>query len=99
MWAQWSDLVPKIYKPGIGDDICWLDSKWKMNSNKKKKQTQLKWSTLLANKWSTALYFYGPNLLIILFNVGTFTILSLRIYRIRSDVAKLTQKQMFFKEK
>ncbi|XP_005191197.2 G-protein coupled receptor Mth2 isoform X1 [Musca domestica] len=77
MWAQWSDLVPKIYKPGIGDDICWLDT----------------------NKWSTALYFYGPNLLIILFNVGTFTILSLRIYRIRSDVAKLTQKQMFFKEK
>ncbi|XP_061394957.1 G-protein coupled receptor Mth2-like [Musca vetustissima] len=76
MWSQSSDLVPKIYKPGIGDDICWLDT----------------------NKWASAIYFYWPNLIIMFFNIGTFAILSLRIYRVRRDVAQLTQKQRFFKE-
>ncbi|XP_073836876.1 G-protein coupled receptor Mth2-like [Musca autumnalis] len=76
MQAQWSDLVPYEYKPGIGDETCWLDT----------------------NKWSAGAYFYWPNLLILLFNVGTFAMLSIRIYRVRCGVANLTQKKAFFKE-
>lgn len=26
IWAQITKVVPKIYKPGIGLEMCWLDS-------------------------------------------------------------------------
>lgn len=28
MWCQWSDSISDQYKPGIGYDVCWLDSKY-----------------------------------------------------------------------
>ncbi|XP_061394956.1 G-protein coupled receptor Mth2-like [Musca vetustissima] len=39
------------------------------------------------NMWSSAIYFYGPNLLIILSNIAIFLRLSFYIYRVQSDVA------------
>lgn len=29
IWAQWSNLVSDDYKPGIGVEMCWLDSMYK----------------------------------------------------------------------
>uniref|UniRef100_A0A1I8Q1J5 G-protein coupled receptors family 2 profile 2 domain-containing protein n=1 Tax=Stomoxys calcitrans TaxID=35570 RepID=A0A1I8Q1J5_STOCA len=76
MLCQWSDWMPMDYKPGIGDEVCWLDTE----------------------KWSAGIYFYWPNLIIIIINIGTFVHLSLRIYRIRKNLGKMTQKQKFFHE-
>ncbi|XP_013116212.1 G-protein coupled receptor Mth2-like [Stomoxys calcitrans] len=76
MLCQWSDKISEDYKPGIGEDVCWLDT----------------------NKWSAAIYFYWPNLIILLFSIATFTHMTWRIYRVRSDVARLTQKDNFFQE-
>lgn len=28
-WAQSSDLITEPYKPGIGVEMCWLDSKYR----------------------------------------------------------------------
>ncbi|XP_075161141.1 G-protein coupled receptor Mth2-like [Haematobia irritans] len=76
MMCQWSNYISERYKPGIGDDFCWLDT----------------------YKWSAAIYFYLPNLIIMLCSIATFLHLVLKIYRVRTDVAKLTQKEQFFKE-
>lgn len=54
---------------------------------------------ITVNRWSAALYFYGPNLIILIFNVLTFIHLTRKIYKVRTDLAKMTQKDKFFKEK
>ncbi|XP_061387046.1 G-protein coupled receptor Mth2-like, partial [Musca vetustissima] len=76
MLCQWSDHITDDYKPGIGYDVCWLDT----------------------NKWSAAIYFYWPNLIILLFSIATFIHLTFRIYRIRSDMAQMTERKEVFKE-
>ncbi|XP_073841148.1 G-protein coupled receptor Mth2-like [Musca autumnalis] len=50
------------------------------------------------NKWSAAIYFYWPNLIILIFSIATFIQLTMRIYRVRSDVAQMTQGKEVFKE-
>ncbi|XP_058982400.1 G-protein coupled receptor Mth2 [Musca domestica] len=76
IWAQLSDKVPDKFKPGIGNEACWLDT----------------------NQWSSAIYFYWPNLIIMLVNVAIFFSLSLHIYRIKHDVAAMKLTKKFFGE-
>ncbi|XP_073841149.1 G-protein coupled receptor Mth2-like [Musca autumnalis] len=74
--AQFSDIVPEKFKPGLGKDTCWLNT----------------------NLWSSAIYYYWPNLIIMLANIITFICLSLHIYRVQSDVAEISIRRKFFKE-
>ncbi|TMW44872.1 hypothetical protein DOY81_010046, partial [Sarcophaga bullata] len=53
------------------------------------------WCWLNTNRWSAAIYFYGPNLIILIFNLITFTHLTLRIYKVRRNLAKMTLKSRF----
>ncbi|TMW44874.1 hypothetical protein DOY81_010048 [Sarcophaga bullata] len=56
------------------------------------------WCWLNTNRWSAAIYFYGPNLIILIFNLITFTHLTLRIYKVRRNLAKMTLKSRFIQE-
>ncbi|XP_065360901.1 G-protein coupled receptor Mth2-like [Calliphora vicina] len=49
-------------------------------------------------KWSAAIYFYGPNLVILLFNFATFGHITARIYKVRRNVARITLSDKFFQE-
>ncbi|XP_046808536.1 uncharacterized protein LOC111687899 [Lucilia cuprina] len=71
-----STTVDEIYKPGIGVEMCWLNTE----------------------KWSAAIYFYGPNLVILIFNFVTFSHITTKIYKVRRDVARMTHKEKFFQE-
>uniref|UniRef100_A0A1I8P2N5 G-protein coupled receptors family 2 profile 2 domain-containing protein n=1 Tax=Stomoxys calcitrans TaxID=35570 RepID=A0A1I8P2N5_STOCA len=76
MWAQRSDKIPPKYKPGIGIDMCWIDTR----------------------RWSAAIYFYIPNLLIMIFNISTFIHLTLLIYNVKKNVASLTSREKLVQE-
>ncbi|TMW40397.1 hypothetical protein DOY81_014523, partial [Sarcophaga bullata] len=53
---------------------------------------------LNARQWSAAIYFYGPNLIILIFNIVTFIILTIRIYKVKRDMARMTQRNKFIQE-
>ncbi|XP_059225654.1 G-protein coupled receptor Mth2-like [Stomoxys calcitrans] len=76
IWAEMSYVVSEIYKPGIGVDVCWLDTR----------------------KWSAALYFYGPNTIILSFSIVTFGYLASRMCKKRCDTVIIAQRQNFFQE-
>ncbi|XP_073836015.1 G-protein coupled receptor Mth2-like [Musca autumnalis] len=48
--------------------------------------------------WSSAIYFYLPNLIIMLANMLTFVCLSVHIYRIQTNVASMSKNRKFFQE-
>ncbi|XP_059216891.1 G-protein coupled receptor Mth2-like isoform X1 [Stomoxys calcitrans] len=50
MWCQDSELIADLYKPDIGEDVCWLNTE----------------------KWAAAMYFYGPNSILMSLNVAAF---------------------------
>ncbi|KAM7356226.1 uncharacterized protein ACRADG_002030 [Cochliomyia hominivorax] len=50
------------------------------------------------SKWSSAIYFYGPNLIILIFNMITFIHLTRKIYIVRTDLARITHKDKFLRE-
>ncbi|XP_065362436.1 G-protein coupled receptor Mth2-like [Calliphora vicina] len=74
--VELSPRIDNIYKPGIGNQVCWLDTK----------------------RWSAAIYFYGPTLVILFFNFLTFVHLTAKIFKIRTDVARMTHREKFFQE-
>ncbi|XP_065361907.1 G-protein coupled receptor Mth2-like [Calliphora vicina] len=76
IYIQLSPNIDEIYKPGIGVEMCWLNTE----------------------KWSAAVYFYGPNLAILLFNFVTFGYLTARIYKVRRNIARISHKEKFFQE-
>ncbi|XP_075163341.1 uncharacterized protein LOC142235975 [Haematobia irritans] len=76
IWAQQSDMIEENYTPGIGLDICWLDTR----------------------RWSAAIYFYVPNLFIMIFNIGAFIHLTLLIYNVKRNVSKMTTREENFRE-
>ncbi|XP_046807172.1 G-protein coupled receptor Mth2-like isoform X2 [Lucilia cuprina] len=76
IFIQLSRSVNELYKPGIGNQKCWLDTQ----------------------SWSAAIYFYGPTLVILLFNLVTFLHLTARICKIRSDIANMTHREKFIEE-
>ncbi|XP_037811122.1 G-protein coupled receptor Mth2-like isoform X2 [Lucilia sericata] len=76
IFIQLSTSVNDLYKPGIGNQKCWLDTQ----------------------SWSAAIYFYGPTLVILLFNLVTFVHLTARICKIRSDIANMTHREKFIEE-
>ncbi|KAI8126117.1 G-protein coupled receptor Mth2 [Lucilia cuprina] len=76
IFIQLSRSVNELYKPGIGNQKCWLDTQ----------------------SWSAAIYFYGPTLVILLFNLVTFIHLTARICKIRSDIANMTHREKFIEE-
>uniref|UniRef100_A0A1I8NGG9 G-protein coupled receptors family 2 profile 2 domain-containing protein n=1 Tax=Musca domestica TaxID=7370 RepID=A0A1I8NGG9_MUSDO len=49
-------------------------------------------------KWSAALYFYGPNTIILIFSAITFVYVTMKMYRMRCDSITKIQKQSFFQE-
>ncbi|KAM7354840.1 G-protein coupled receptor Mth2-like [Cochliomyia hominivorax] len=49
---------------------------------------------LNTKRWSAAIYFYGPNLLILLLNLGTFIHISRRIYKLRRNIAKSSNNEI-----
>ncbi|XP_065361908.1 G-protein coupled receptor Mth2-like [Calliphora vicina] len=54
--------------------------------------------SLDTKKWSAALYFYGPILVILLFNFATFVYMTARIYKVRRNVERITVREKFFQE-
>ncbi|XP_065361909.1 G-protein coupled receptor Mth2-like [Calliphora vicina] len=54
--------------------------------------------SLDTKKWSAALYFYGPNLVILLFNFATFVYITAKIYKVRRNAASITLRDKFFQE-
>ncbi|XP_065360014.1 G-protein coupled receptor Mth2-like [Calliphora vicina] len=76
IYIQLSPNIDEIYKPGIGVEMCFLNTE----------------------KWSAAIYFYGPNLVILLFNFVTFGHVTARIYKVRRDMARISHKEKFYQE-
>ncbi|XP_037811123.1 G-protein coupled receptor Mth2-like [Lucilia sericata] len=53
---------------------------------------------LNTERWSAAIYFYGPTFVILLLNLVTFFRVAIKICKVRYDAAKLTNKEKLFRE-
>lgn len=91
----YTDLDDNL-KPGIGNNKCWLQSKYF------KKFQNFKFfhiNIITAEKWAAAIYFFGPNLLILLLNCVTFIHITIKIYKVRRGIGRATNNDRFFQEK
>ncbi|XP_046807173.1 G-protein coupled receptor Mth2-like [Lucilia cuprina] len=53
---------------------------------------------LNTERWSAAIYFYGPTFVILLLNLVTFLSVAIKICKVRYDASKLSYKEKLFRE-